>query len=80
MRLSIAVAVVFASALLLSACGQTPTDRALSGAGIGAAGGALLGSVVGAPGIGAMAGTAIGATAGAATDQSQVYLGKPIWK
>lgn len=80
MRPYIAVAVVFASVLLLSACGQTPTDRALSGAGIGAAGGALLGSVVGAPGIGAMAGTAVGATAGAATDQSQIYLGKPIWK
>lgn len=78
MRLSTALA--FAAALLLAACGQTTTDRAISGAGIGAAGGALLGSVVGAPMIGALVGGAAGATAGAATDPSQVYLGQPVWK
>lgn len=78
MRISVALA--FGAALLLAACGQTPTDRALTGAGFGAAGGALLGSVVGAPMIGALAGGAIGATAGAATDPSQIYLGQPVWK
>lgn len=78
MRVSMALAL--GAALLLAACGQTPTDRALTGAGFGAAGGALLGSVVGAPMIGALAGGAIGATAGAATDPSQIYLGQPVWK
>ena len=76
----ISMIVLGGAALLLAACGQTPTDRALSGAGFGAAGGALLGAVVGAPAIGALAGGAVGATAGAATDPSQVYLGQPVWK
>ena len=78
MRLS--TGFMLGAALLLAGCGQTPTDRALSGAGLGAAGGALLGSVVGAPGIGAMVGASAGAVAGAATDQSQIYLGRPVWK
>jgi uncharacterized membrane protein len=78
MRKSVVFA--FAAVLLLSACGQTPTDRALTGAGFGAAGGALIGSVMGAPLIGALVGGAVGATAGAATDPSQVYLGQPVWK
>ncbi len=78
MRKSVVFA--FAVALLLSACGQTPTDRALTGAGFGAAGGALVGAVLGAPLIGALVGGAVGATAGAATDPSQVYLGQPVWK
>jgi osmotically inducible lipoprotein OsmB len=78
MRLSSAL--ILGSALLLAACGQTPTDRALTGAGVGAAGGALVGAVFGAPGIGALAGGAAGATVGAATDPSQVYLGQPVWK
>jgi osmotically inducible lipoprotein OsmB len=78
MRLS--VGLVFAAALLLSACGQTPTDRAVTGAGVGAAGGAMLGALVGAPGIGALVGAAGGATVGAATDPSQIYLGKPVYK
>jgi osmotically inducible lipoprotein OsmB len=78
MRVSIVLAL--GAALLLAACGQTPTDRALTGAGFGAAGGALLGSVIGAPMIGALAGGAVGATAGAATDPSEIYLGQPVWK
>jgi uncharacterized membrane protein len=78
MRISTAFAL--AAALALAGCGQTTTDRALTGAGFGAAGGALLGAVVGAPLIGALAGGAVGATAGAATDPSQVYLGQPVWK
>lgn len=68
------------AALLLSACGQTPTDRALSGAGFGAAGGAVVGALVGAPLIGALVGGAGGAVAGAATDPSEIYLGNPVWK
>jgi osmotically inducible lipoprotein OsmB len=78
MRISLAF--VLGAALLLSACGQTPTDRALTGAGFGAAGGAVVGALLGAPIIGALAGGAVGATAGAATDPSQIYLGAPVWK
>jgi osmotically inducible lipoprotein OsmB len=76
----IPVAMGLGAALLLAACGQTPTDRALTGAGMGAAGGALIGSVVGAPLIGAMLGGSAGAIAGAATDPSEIYLGQPVWK
>lgn len=67
--------------LLLAACGDTTEDRALSGAGIGAAGGAIIGAVTGiGPGAGALIGGAVGATAGAVTDSSQVSLGKPVWR
>jgi peptidoglycan hydrolase-like protein with peptidoglycan-binding domain len=67
--------------LVLSACGNTTEDRALSGAGIGAAGGAIIGAVTPlGPVGGALIGGAVGATAGAVTDSSQVNLGKPVWK
>ena len=79
MRISIASALA-AAALLLAACGQTPTDRAVTGAGIGAAGGAVVGALVGAPAIGALVGAAGGASVGAATDPSQIYLGQPVYK
>lgn len=78
MRISVSLAL--GAALLLSACGQTPADRAMTGAGMGAAGGALLGAVVGAPMIGALVGGSAGAVAGAATDPSEIYLGQPVWK
>lgn len=78
MRLSIVMAL--GAALLLSACGQTPTDRAVTGAGIGAAGGAVVGALIGAPAIGALVGAAGGASVGAATDPSQIYLGQPVYK
>ena len=78
MRIPLSLAL--GAALLLSACGQTPADRAMTGAGFGAAGGALIGSVVGAPLIGALVGGSAGAVAGAATDPSEIYLGKPVWK
>jgi osmotically inducible lipoprotein OsmB len=66
--------------LTLSACGTTTSDRALSGAGIGAAAGAVGGVLVGAPLAGAVIGGAAGAGAGALTSPSQIDLGKPIWR
>ena len=67
--------------MLLAACGDTTEDRAVSGAGIGAAGGAIIGAVTGiGPVGGALIGGAVGATAGAVTDPSQVNLGKPVWR
>ena len=76
----VSAGIIITMALLLSACGQTPTDRAVTGAGIGAAGGAVVGALVGAPLIGAAVGAAGGATVGAATDPSDIYLGKPVYK
>lgn len=68
------------SLLSLSACGHSTGDRALSGAGIGAAGGAVVGALAGNPLAGAAIGGAVGAGAGALTTSDQVNLGKPIWR
>jgi hypothetical protein len=75
-----AVSVAGLLLLGLSACGDTPGDRALSGAGIGAAAGAVIGAPFGAPGIGAAVGAAAGGATGALTTPSQVDLGKPVWR
>jgi len=67
--------------LLLGACGTSPGERSVSGAGIGAAGGAIVGAVTGLSVLnGALIGTAVGAITGAVTDSSTVNLGEPIWK
>lgn len=65
----------------LAGCGETVGDRALSGAGIGAAAG-LVGTVVtgGNTAAGAVIGGAAGAAAGALTNPRDVNLGKPTWK
>lgn len=64
----------------LSACGSSTSDRAISGAGIGAGAGALGGLLLGSPGTGALIGGAVGAGAGALTNENQINLGKPVWK
>jgi len=65
----------------LGACGSTTTDRGLSGAGIGAAAGTVVGAVTG---IGLVGGAVIGAGAGGLTgvltDAEDIDLGKPFWK
>ncbi|MGH8120769.1 MAG: peptidoglycan-binding domain-containing protein [Gammaproteobacteria bacterium] len=65
----------------LVACGTMPEERAISGGGIGAAGGAIIGAVTG---LTVLQGAAIGAVAGALTgvltDKDKVNLGKPVWK
>ena len=71
---------VVAVGLLLSACGSNTGDRAMSGAGIGAAAGVVGGALLGAPLIGAAVGAAAGGSIGAATNPSDVDLGKPVWK
>ena len=67
--------------LVLASCGTTPGERALTGgaigAGVGAAGGAVLG---GHPATGALLGGAAGAAAGALTRPEDIDLGKPIWR
>ena len=66
---------ILAVCTLVSACGYSKTDRALSGgaigAGVGAAGTALAG---GSPWAGAAIGGAAGAITGAVTDPNKVNL------
>jgi hypothetical protein len=66
--------------LLLSACGSSTGDRALSGGAIGAAGGAVIGALTGTAATGALIGAGAGAVAGALTSPSQINLGKPAWQ
>lgn len=61
--------------LALSACGYSRGERALSGAGIGAAAGAVGAAVLGAnPATGAIIGGAAGAATGALTDPDDINL------
>jgi len=70
-----------AAAMLLSACGHSTGDRALSGAGIGAGVGAVGGALVGGdPVTGAVVGGAVGAATGAVTKDKNINLGKPFWE
>ena len=50
------LAALIALGLLTAACGNNPTDRALTGGAIGAGTGAVVGSTVGAPIAGAVVG------------------------
>ncbi|HET6522810.1 MAG TPA: hypothetical protein VFG47_23745 [Geminicoccaceae bacterium] len=73
--------VALAVGLLLAACGETRTDRALSGAGLGAAAGAAASGVTGGNILGGAAiGGAAGAAAGGLTDEDDVNLGDPLWR
>jgi hypothetical protein len=73
--------VVIASSLLLAACGATKEDRALSGGAIGAGAGAAASGLTGGNMVGgALLGGAAGAAGGALTNQSDVDLGKPVWR
>ncbi|MDD5587440.1 MAG: hypothetical protein PHY92_10905 [Alphaproteobacteria bacterium] len=77
---SLTAAILVLSSLALAACGTSPGERALSGAGIGAGAGAVGGAVMGAPVTGAILGGAAGAAAGGLTSEEQINLGKPVWK
>jgi osmotically inducible lipoprotein OsmB len=66
---------------MVAACGSSTSDRALSGAGLGAAGGAAVSAVTGGSLVtGAILGGAVGAAAGGLTNEDDFDLGKPIWK
>jgi len=67
--------------LTISACGTMPEERAISGAGIGAASGAIMGAVTSlAVGPGALIGALGGGLVGALTNKDQVNMGEPVWK
>jgi osmotically inducible lipoprotein OsmB len=68
------IAPLMAAALMLAGCGTSTGDRGLSGAGLGAAVGALAGP----PGM--LVGAAVGAGTGMATSPRDVNLGPPPWK
>jgi hypothetical protein len=66
--------------LLLAGCGSSTTDRALSGAGIGAAAGGATSAVTGGSLLGgALLGGGAGAAAGGLTDEDDIDLGDPFW-
>jgi len=68
-------AAVMVAVLLLSACGDTQGQRALSGGAIGAGAGALGGAVIGGSVAGgALVGGALGAATGALTNKNQINL------
>lgn len=64
-----------ATATMLTACGESKGDRAISGGALGAGAGALLGGTTG-----AVVGGAAGAAAGGLTNSSDINLGKPVWR
>ncbi len=75
------IVTLLSAAVLLTACGESKTDRAISGAAIGAGVGAAGAAVAGSNPLGGAAiGAGVGGVAGAATDSSQIDLGKPVWK
>ena len=72
---------IILAAGMLTACGESKSDRALSGAGIGAGVGAVGSALTGgSPLTGAVIGGAVGAAGGAITDSDDVNLGKPVWR
>lgn len=74
-------AALMATALFLTACGSTSEERGISGAGLGAAGGAMIGALTGLSVLeGAIIGTAVGGATGLLTDEKTLNLGDPIWK
>lgn len=65
----------------LAACGTTPEERGLTGAGLGAAGGAIIGAVTGLTVLeAALIGTGVGGATGLLTDEDTLDLGEPIWE
>ena len=79
MRATMTLAVLVVGSLTLAACGQTPGCRALTGAGVGAAGGAAIGALAGSPATGAIAGAAGGALIGGLTSPNTVNGPSPCY-
>lgn len=77
----LSVSLVTLAAIGMAGCGDTRTDRALSGAGLGAAAGTGAAVLTGGnAATGALIGGAAGAAAGGLTDKDDVNFGKPIWR
>lgn len=81
--MSNAIKILSAAALvaLLGACGSSDFDRTVSGAGIGAGAGAVVGALTPlSVGTGALIGAGAGGATGLFTDSDQIDLGRPLWK
>lgn len=74
-RMASLAGATLALSMLTAACGETPTDRAVTGGAIGAASGAVVGSTMGHPVGGAVVGGLGGAAVGAATTPQRNYYG-----
>ncbi len=75
------IMIIASMTTMFVACGQTTSDRALSGGAIGAGVGAVGAGVTGgSPVTGAVVGGALGAATGAITKERDVNLGKPAWR
>jgi peptidoglycan hydrolase-like protein with peptidoglycan-binding domain len=73
-------ALLIGLSLFVTACGSRPADRAVSGAGIGAIAGTIVGAVTGLSLLqGALIGAAAGGVTGALTSEDVINLGDPIW-
>ena len=73
--------ITVAACLGLAACGTSPGERGVSGAGIGAGTGAAAAAILGGPiWGGALLGGAVGGASGALTSPNTVDLGKPVWE
>ena len=76
-----AVSALLTVGVLAAGCGSNAEDRGISGAGLGAAGGAIIGAVTGLSVLnGALIGAAVGGVTGVLTDKDTVDLGEPAWK
>src|SRR6266478_4786685 len=80
MRTSSSLSMLLSLSLLLSACGTTQSDRALSGGLLGAGTGAVIGSVTGSAVNGAIFGGLGGAALGALASPRVLNLGTPLWR
>jgi hypothetical protein len=74
--------VVLGLAGLVAGCGGNRFDRTVTGAGVGALAGAGTGALLGPLGVatGALIGAGAGAGVGLATNESQIDLGRPIYR
>ena len=78
-----ALKIFLAATLLggLAACGNSPVDRGISGAAIGAAAGTAGAALTDNDlGPGALVGAVVGGAVGAATNSGDFDLGTPVWK
>jgi osmotically inducible lipoprotein OsmB len=73
---------IIVATFTLTACGSTPGERGLTGAGLGAATGAVVGVASGGLSVlaGALIGAASGGAIGAFTTRDQIDLGDPPWR
>ena len=68
-------------AIGLASCGNTPEERGITGAGIGAGTGAAAAAVTGGSVAGgALLGGAAGAAVGALTEEDDIDFGEPLWE